>query len=123
MMVMRRAVYISLSVASLLTLVLLGGCVFVPVEYEETQTTISPGESLQIEIDVNANQTLMGDWRADGEISGSYSGPNNDHRVWQTTGGRNDFTISGEFNPGLYTFKFRNDGSEATPVLFRYRFQ
>jgi hypothetical protein len=123
MIVMRRAVNISLAVASLLALVLLGGCVFVPVEYEEAQTTVGPGESLQIEIDVNANQTLVGDWRADGEIAGSYSGPNDDHRAWQTAGGKNDFTISGEYNPGLYTFKFRNDGSEPTPVLFRYRFQ
>lgn len=120
---MRRAVKISLAVAFLLALVLAGGCVFVPVEYEETQTTISSGESLQIEIDVNGNQTLVGDWRADGEIAGSYSGPNDDHRAWQTTGGRNDFTISGEFNPGLYTFKFRNEGDVPTPVLFRYRFQ
>ncbi len=120
---MRRAVYFSLVAAILTALILLVGCVFVPVEYEEAQTTISPGELLQIEIDVAAQQILVGDWRANGEVAGSYNGPNDDNRAWQSSSGKNDFTISGEFNPGLYTFKFRNDGSEATTVIFRYRYQ
>lgn len=120
---MRKAVYTGLIATTLLALALLVGCVFVPVEYDETQTTIAPGESLQIEIDVEPQQVLAGDWRADGEIAGSYSGPNDDHRAWQSAAGKNDFTIDGEFNPGLYTFKFRNNGSTETAVLFRYRFQ
>jgi hypothetical protein len=119
----RWAAYLLLAVASLWVLAALAGCVFVPVEYEETQITLSAGEVLQIEIDVDSSQVLEGSWKTPGDISGSYMGPNGDNRAWQSSSTRNDFLITGEINPGLYTFKFRNDGEQDTTLNFRYRYQ
>jgi hypothetical protein len=120
---MRKKSYLLAVVAMLAVLAALTGCLFVPVEYEETLTTVGPGEQMRVEIDVSTSQVLEGSWTAVGDIQGSYAGPNDENRAWQSSSGKNDFTITGEYNPGLYAFKFLNVGSEDAQVTFRFRFQ
>ncbi len=120
---MDKRSYLLAIVALLAALTALAGCLFVPVEYEDTLTTVGPGEMMRIEIEVGSTQVLEGSWTAVGDIVGSYAGPNDENRSWQSSSGKNDFTITGEYNPGLYAFKFQNMGSDDAQVSFRYRFQ
>ncbi len=115
--------YTLVLLAGLAALLALTGCLFVPVEFEETMTTVGPGEMMRIEIDVDTAQVLEGSWTAVGDVEGSYAGPNDENRVWQSSSVKNNFTITGASNPGLYAFKFINRGSDDAEVIFRYRFQ
>jgi len=97
------------------------GCVF--DLYEKMEVDVPPGDILQVQFQVAADEVLRGSWTADEDIEGSYIRPDGRRSVWSSTSMQHDFCIEGEMYPGLYVFKFSNSGDEAGIVKFRYRIQ
>ena len=103
-----------------LVMVSVVGC-FVPVSYEKTETAISPGEVFRISINVAEGEVLQGSWVAGEDIVGSYIRPDSTKLLWTLAATEHTFTIEGEGNSGSYVFYFRNSGSGAGVLKFRYR--
>ena len=118
---MRKVIRWLLIVSLSLTVALTAGCLFDP--YEKMEAPVPPGDVLQVQFQVAADEVLKGHWTAEESIEGSYIRPDGRKSTWGSTSMQHDFDIDGSRYPGLYVFKFSNSGDETAIVKFRYRIQ
>jgi hypothetical protein len=117
---MRKTVFISVLLLSLLLPVFFTGCLTV-APYETSTVNIPPGGSLQTVLAVDQGEIIEGDWRAGEAISGYYIGPQGTKQTWTSSNVPHTFLVDGRFHPGKYVFTFRDTGDEGGQVTFRYR--